>query len=574
MVDRVESYFGMRKVELMQGGYGHKQIALNGQPLFLSAPLDQGFWPDGLYTAPTDEALRYDIEMTKKFGFNCTRKHVKIEPERWYYWCDVLGLLVWQDMPSGDNKTSEDKKQFQVELEQMIAEHKNHPSIIHWILFNEGWGQFDTKRLTGRITELDPTRLVTDASGWTDEGVGSVLDTHVYPGPSAAIPDANRAMVLGEFGGLGLKVENHTWSGTTWGYQNVADSAELTSAYEALWQEVWELHKSQGLSAAVYTQLTDVETEINGLLSYDRAVVKLDVDRAASSAGGQFPEQKPLVATSEQAPQTWHYTLEKPADDWNTTRFDDSAWQTGPGGFGRELTPGAIVHTPWLTEDIWLRRQFEAKAAPLGALGLRLHHDEQAEIYINGHLVAEPKGYSSRYGTLRLDDAARAAIRPGKNLLAVHCHQTVGGQYIDAGLVELVDTALADATPENPWISMFDGKTLGQWKPSKFGGQGDVDVDDGQIRMSFGSELTGITWAGPPPKMNYELELEARRIDGNDFFCGLTFPVGDSPCSFIVGGWGGGVIGLSSLDGKDAARTKRPDSPRSTKAAGTRSASA
>jgi hypothetical protein len=556
VVDRVESYFGLRKVGLVKDESGRQQIAINGKPLFLAAPLDQGFWPDGLYTAPTDDALRYDIEVTKQLGFNATRKHVKVEPDRWYYWCDKLGLLVWQDMPSGDNNSPEAKQQFEVELAQMIAGRKNHPSIIHWILFNEGWGQFDTERLTQRIVELDPTRLVTDASGWADKGVGNALDTHVYPGPSVPTPDAGRAAVLGEFGGLGLKVDGHTWNSETWGYQNTSDSAELISGYESLWQETWELHKSQNLAAAVYTQLTDVETETNGLLTYDRALIKLDPIRAAASAQGHFPEQNTLLATSQASPQTWRYTTDQPADTWNMAAFDDAAWQSGPGGFGKAETPGAAVHTPWLTDDIWLRREFDLKAAPLGTPALSLHHDEQAEIYLNGQLVSELQGYSSRYHTLRLDEAARAALKPGKNLLAVHCHQTTGGQYIDVGLVEIVETHLADVAPETPWISMFDGKTLGQWKPSKFGGQGEVEVDEGQIRMQFGAELTGVTWTGEPPKMNYELELEARRIDGSDFFCGLTFSVGEFPCSFIVGGWGGGVVGLSSLDGKDAVRNE------------------
>jgi Glycosyl hydrolases family 2, sugar binding domain/Glycosyl hydrolases family 2, TIM barrel domain/Glycosyl hydrolases family 2/Domain of Unknown Function (DUF1080) len=556
VIDRVESYFGLRKIALLPNGQGHQQIALNGKPLFMAAPLDQGFWPDGLYTAPTDDALRYDIEMTKKFGFNATRKHVKVEPDRWYYWCDKLGLLVWQDMPSADNKTPESQQQFETELTRMIAGRKNHPSIIEWVLFNEGWGQFDTERLTKRIIELDPDRLVTDASGWTDKGVGNVLDMHVYPGPAAPAADLQRATVLGEFGGLGLKVDDHSWQKTAWGYQNVADGAELTSRYESLWQGAWGLHESQILSAAVYTQLTDVESETNGLITYDRKVVKLDSIRAGDAARGRFPQQKIVAATSEQSPQNWRYTLEQPAESWNTDSFDDASWQSGQAGFGRKETPGAIVHTAWTSGDIWLRREFEPAAEIQGALGLRVHHDEDAEIYLNGTMVAQLKGYTSDYFVLRLDDAARRALKSGPNLLAVHCHQTIGGQYIDVGLVELIDPALADNANDTPWISMFDGKTLGEWKPSKFGGQGDVSIEDGEIVMLYGSELTGITWAGALPKMNYELELEARRIDGVDFFCGLTFPVGDDPCSMIVGGWGGGVVGLSSLDGKDAVRNE------------------
>ncbi len=186
--DRVESYFGLRKIGLAPDEHGRQRIVLNGEPLFQVGPLDQGFWPDGLYTAPTDEALRYDIEITKKLGFNMTRKHVKVEPERWYYWCDKLGLLVWQDMPSGDNKTPESQKQYELELDRMIAGRRNHPSIVMWVVFNEGWGQFDTERLTAHVKQLDPTRLANNASGWTDKQAGDVLDIHVYPGPGAPTP--------------------------------------------------------------------------------------------------------------------------------------------------------------------------------------------------------------------------------------------------------------------------------------------------------------------------------------------------------------------------------------------------
>ncbi|HTU26348.1 MAG TPA: family 16 glycoside hydrolase [Pirellulales bacterium] len=556
VVDRVESYCGLRKISLVRDDSGRQQIALNGKPLFITAPLDQGFWPDGLYTAPTDDALKYDVELTKKLGFNASRKHIKVEPDRWYYWCDVLGLLVWQDMPSASNNTPEIQRQFEVELERMIAGRKNHPSIVHWILFNEGWGQFDTERLTEKIHRLDPTRLVTDASGWADKGVGNVLDTHVYPGPLAPTPDSARATVLGEFGGLGLAVEGHRWGAADWVRNRALASDELTSRYTDLWQKTWELHESAGLAAAVYTQLTDVETETNGLVTYDRAEIKLDLAQAVRAARGQFAERKNIVATSEASGQDWRFTFDTPGDNWNVTSFDDSAWQTGPGGFGKEEQPGANPRTAWKTTDVWLRRPFEIVAAPLGTAALRLRHDDDVQVYINGRLIADRAGYSQEYYTLPLDNAARSALKPGKNLLAVHCHQTAGDQFVDAGLIELVEAAVAEVAPANAWVSMFDGKTLGQWQPTKFAGQGEVEIDDGQIRLGFGNELTGITWSGPPPKMDYEVELEARRIDGIDFFCGLTFPVGDSPCSFIVGGWGGGVVGLSSLDGKDAVRNE------------------
>jgi len=286
-VDRVESYFGMRKISLGKDEQGITRILLNNKPLFQFGPLDQGFWPDGIYTAPTDEALRYDIEITKALGMNMARKHVKIEPERWYYWCDKLGLLVWQDMPSahvGDNKTDTirpgreaDAKQFEAEMQAMIQQHWNHPSIIMWVPFNEGWGQYDTPRICEWIKKLDPTRLVNNASGWTDRKAGDVIDIHSYPGPAAPKLEENRAAVLGEFGGLGMPIKGHTWQDEkNWGYRNFNSREELTDAYIGLLRRLHNLTGDQGLCAAVYTQTTDCEIEVNGLLTYDRALVKMD----------------------------------------------------------------------------------------------------------------------------------------------------------------------------------------------------------------------------------------------------------------------------------------------------------
>jgi len=287
VVDQVQSYFGMRKIDLGKDEQGKLRMRLNNEFVFQIGPLDQGFWPDGLYTAPTDEALRYDIEVTRKLGFNMTRKHVKIEPDRWYYWCDKLGLMVWQDMPSGDNKTPEAKVQFETELHRLVEGFRNHPSIIMWVVFNEGWGQHDTPRYVETVKKWDPSRLVNNASGWSDAKVGDVLDIHAYPGPAAPPPQPDRAGVLGEFGGLGLGVDGHTWTKKTWGYEGTASSADLTRRYEQLLQRVHGFRNSHALSAAVYTQITDVETECNGLMTYDRAVIKVDADKAAAANRGK-----------------------------------------------------------------------------------------------------------------------------------------------------------------------------------------------------------------------------------------------------------------------------------------------
>ncbi len=368
-LDIVKSYFGMRKISVGPDDAGVTRILLNNKPIFQVGPLDQGFWPDGLYTAPTDEALKYDIEITKKLGFNMTRKHVKVEPARWYYWCDKLGLLVWQDMPSGDKsiggndpdlqRSPESAKQYELELQHMIDGLRNHPSIILWVVFNEGWGQFDTVRITEWTKKYDPSRLVDCASGWTDRKVGDVHDIHVYPGPGSPKPEPKRAAVLGEFGGLGLKVDGHTWEKKTWGYKGASSKEDLTRKYERLLEGVYKLKDKPGLSAAVYTQITDVETEANGLLTYDRAVIKVDLDRVAAANRGDFarvPQEVVVVSTSKDKGLAWRYTLEKPAEDWFKPDFKDTNWKEGIGGFGTRQTPGAVVRTVWNTSDIWLRR--------------------------------------------------------------------------------------------------------------------------------------------------------------------------------------------------------------------------
>jgi hypothetical protein len=449
-IETVSSYFGMRKIALGQDEAGVTRIFMNNKPYFMLGFLDQGYWPDGIYTAPTDDALRFDIEITRQLGFNMARKHVKIEPARWYYWADRLGLIVWQDMPSGDRsigsndpdlvRTPESAAQFEVELQAMIEAFRNHPSIVLWVIFNEGWGQYDTARLTDWVKETDPTRLVISASGWTDRGTGDAHDIHAYPGPASPPPEPRRAAVLGEFGGLGLKVDGHTWADQTWGYRGMGTAERLARQYMRLLARVYELKETPGLSAAVYTQTTDVEYEGNGLLTYDRAVVKIDPKLLREINLGRVPAPPApitVVPSAQDQAIFWRYTTEQPADGWFESDFDDSSWTEGPAGFGTRGTPGAIVRTEWNTSRIWIRRTFELPADRPSPLALWMHHDEDAEVYLNGVLAARTTGYTSEYADFEITPEARATLTPGRNVIAIHCRQTVGGQYIDAGLVHL-----------------------------------------------------------------------------------------------------------------------------------------
>ena len=288
IVDRVKSYTGIRKISIGKTSDGFTRMLLNNDFVYQNGPLDQGFWPDGIYTPPTEDAMVYDLRMTKKMGFNMLRKHVKVENRIFYYWCDKLGIIVWQDMPSGDvsiggiqpdiNKSKEATEQYEFELRRMIETKYNHPSIIMWVPFNEGWGQFETGRITQLIADYDPTRLVNSSSGWTDRGTGNINDIHHYPDPIVQPAEEKRAIVLGEFGGLGLPVQGHTWELKNWGYRNMEDSLQLLKKYESYYDQINKFVNENGLSATIYTQTTDVETETNGLMTYDRKINKMGVE--------------------------------------------------------------------------------------------------------------------------------------------------------------------------------------------------------------------------------------------------------------------------------------------------------
>ena len=294
-VDKVDSYAAMRKYSMQRDDKGIVRLQLNNKDLFHFGPLDQGWWPDGLYTAATDEALEYDVIKTKDLGFNMIRKHVKVEPARWYTHCDRHGIIVWQDMPNGDRgpewqmhnyftgnevvRSAESEANFRQEWKELIDYLYSYPSVGVWVPFNEAWGQFKTEEITEWTKEYDPTRLVNPASGGNHFTVGDMLDLHNYPNPRMYLYDAQRATVLGEYGGIGWANKNHLWEpDRNWGYVQFNTSEEVTEEYIKYAEELKQLIR-QGFSAAVYTQTTDVEVEVNGLLTYDRELVKVDEER-------------------------------------------------------------------------------------------------------------------------------------------------------------------------------------------------------------------------------------------------------------------------------------------------------
>jgi beta-galactosidase/beta-glucuronidase len=303
-IDQVMSYFAMRKISMGNDAAGIKRLMLNNKFLFQFGPLDQGWWPDGLYTPPTENAMKFDVDQLKKMGFNMIRKHIKVESARYYNYCDKVGMLLWQDMPSGDlgnawnshpgiignetdkNRTAESEGYYRKEWNAIMETLHNFPSIVVWVPFNEAWGQFKTVEITEWTVKKDPSRLVNSASGGNFFDTGDFVDLHSYPHPAMPRPDLfgkNRILVLGEYGGLGLPVEGHTWQQkNNWGYQSFKTPEELFKKYDQFTDRLVELIPL-GLSAAVYTQTTDVEIEINGLITYDRKVTKIPLDQLFKS---------------------------------------------------------------------------------------------------------------------------------------------------------------------------------------------------------------------------------------------------------------------------------------------------
>ncbi len=327
--DRVESYFAMRKYSVEQDAQGKPRLFLNNAPYFHTGVLDQGYWPDGLYTAPSDEAMVFDIELMKSMGFNMLRKHIKIEPLRWYYHCDRLGMLVWQDMVNGGGKykqgaislplvfgnTHRDsdyayfareevrgREAYQRELRETVSLLYNSPCVAMWVPFNEGWGQFDANKAVEAIREMDDTRTIDHASGWHDQKGGDVRSLHVYYKPYRFRRDSiGRAVVLSEFGGYSRRVADHSFSEKEFGYRRFSSAAALESAFEKLYAREVIPAKAKGLSASVYTQLSDVEQETNGFVTYDRETVKFDAARVRA-VNGQLSDAKNTAPETEASP--------------------------------------------------------------------------------------------------------------------------------------------------------------------------------------------------------------------------------------------------------------------------------
>jgi len=455
VVDEVGSYFGMRKISL-----GKIEtvpcILLNNKPVFQFGFLDQGFWPDGLYTPPSDEALRYDLVKSKELGMNMTRKHIKVESARWFYHCDTMGLLVWQDMPCAESggslgAISWQKLNFYREMKNVINAFKNSPSIISWVPYNEAWGQdsyTDSHTIKGVEQALlaDTTRLINPASGFTNFELGDIVDRHHYPSPGIWQNTVqNRAAVCGEYGGITLKVDNHLWKGSGIEYTSVKDGEELTTRFIQYANEVKGL-QGNGLWGAVYTEISDVEEELNGLMTYDRKVVKVNQAQTQRiKAVVESCKNKmliPVLPTALNYPNVeWKYTLTN-FTDWNQTAYNDNSWKKGFAGFGAGSPPETAIRTEWSNNTIYLRKTFhvgDLTNEEIESLRFLIYYDEDCTIYLNGVLAATTKGFVSDYKAISMSEAAKAAMhKNADNVIAVKCIQTGGGQYIDLGIMKEV----------------------------------------------------------------------------------------------------------------------------------------
>lgn len=461
VVDEVKTYSGMRSVSI-----SGQKILINGEPVFQRLILDQGFWPDGVWTAPSDDELRLDIERAMACGLNGARMHEKVFEPRYMYWADKLGYLCWAEYPNygGNYKDPQINIPYLEEWAEEVRRDRNHPSIIGWCPFNEtDSSSFALQKAVVNVTrQLDPGRPIIETSGYTHGLLDpEILDAHDYdqnpvtfrarwtPGDSP-LPDRysgvanlpNLPFMISEYGGIG-------WAtGDGWGYGN--NPKTLEEFYDRLGGLTSALTDNPFMFGYVYTQLTDVEQEKNGLYTYDRkpkfdnAKLKAIFGRPSAFEGNVLPKPtRPpgtyavLVGSArDEAAKPWHFTLEEPSAGWNGEGYNHN-WKSALGGFGSKGGFEKDVRTPWTTNDIWLRQQFEYDGLSFAEAYLAMHYDNATEVYLNGQLIwkSEPKAWNDAYAPFEVTAAVRKALKTGRNTIAVHCHQDTGGQFIDLALL-------------------------------------------------------------------------------------------------------------------------------------------
>lgn len=471
-IDEVKSYFGLRQVRI-----DGRRILINGQPIFQRLILDQGFYPEGIWTAPTDDELRKDIERSMAAGYNGARLHQKVFEPRFMYWADKLGYLVWGEFPNwGYGYAAQGYSAYINEWTELLLRDRNHPSIVGWCPFNETPGEAgELQQIIWNVTKaVDPTRPVLETSGWSHTiPHPEVLDAHDYdqnpasfrqrwvnhfagrPGSGSPMParyvggatgnkDRGLPFMVSEFGGIGWATEGG------WGYGSGPKT--LDEFYERYKGLVDAQLDNPNLFGFCYTQLTDIEQEKNGLYYYDRrpkfdlkrlhAITSREAAYERRETGSPAPAAprevawKVLVGAEQDGPlcRPWSYATEAPEGEWTAVEYDAKGWKVALAPFGRD-TGRPTIRTAWATPDIYLRRTFEFDAAELKAAAIVLSHDEDTEIYVNGQKILAVKDYVTDYRMHDVTEALRKAIRQGVNTIAVHTHQTVGGQFIDVALL-------------------------------------------------------------------------------------------------------------------------------------------
>ncbi|MDP6042338.1 MAG: glycoside hydrolase family 2 TIM barrel-domain containing protein [Candidatus Latescibacteria bacterium] len=471
IVDTVDSYFGMRKLSVGEDDKGIKRFLLNDEPIFQLGPLDQGYWPDGILTPPSEEAIIFDLEYLKQISCNMVRPHIKTHPDRWYYHCDRLGLLIWQDMicmpKYGQDVTPEAAQQWKIELNNMMDWLHNHPSVVQWIVFNESWSQHDTKRYTDHVKQRDPSRLVTGASGWIDEGLADIYDIHDYTFyPATAMQQCanGRIALLGEAGGFNLCIPGHTWHDHEEPSEHIDHVNDITRPTyptpEAMEDDyrfwVENLRAMVGITAlngVVYTQITDVEHELNGWLTYDRKISKIDPDKLGNIHATLWnpPQFETLIGSDTE----WRYNtgeeITKPdipevaprnsnlpdfGGDWSQPNFDASFWATGKGSFGATASATTSIQG----DHLYLRTTVNLDQRPEKPV-FYVASSADCQLFINGHLtrclrVRQHSAPLSETCTLLYPDEYDL-LKPGENVISTVLLPSQRSSYLAIQLLNM-----------------------------------------------------------------------------------------------------------------------------------------